>query len=444
MSRNIRRVIFWCFLGAFLISAPLVILYTSGYRFDWGSRRIFQTGVIVVESQPRGAEIWINHQPTDQKTPSRLSNLLPGVYSVTLKKTGYLEWSDTVVVRSRQAAILEDVPLLLDTPPQLLSDQTVNNVVAYPERDGFTYLKAEAGVATLHETRPGVGNSRTWPFEFSSDAVLETSSRYNSVVVSTASPSGRRYDVIRLDESSTLLPLTNVSAIRSRIEWLSRDELLFVTDQGLCEFFLPSGTQSCLAFPGVEIWAANDSLYYQVNGEDTSYLYRSTLPWDNQGQIIARLPLAERYGLNPERADLLIATDLASRDVEVIDLSSTDPSITRLPGIGDEAIWDEQQETLLLHNQNEIWLWTIADNDRRLVTRVSDPIGQVRWSPDKQFLLLTQNGKLKALELWTGRHSTFTLAENKVGWFEIFPGTTSAIFISSSENNPSLWQRDWQ
>ena len=59
MTRRTRRIIFFLFLIAFIISAPLITLYAWGYSFDWEEKTIVATGGIYLKSYPSGAEIYI-------------------------------------------------------------------------------------------------------------------------------------------------------------------------------------------------------------------------------------------------------------------------------------------------------------------------------------------------------------------------------------------------
>ncbi len=63
-------------------------------------------GSISVQSTPDGADIWLDHANTGNKTNAILNNIMPGAHTVTLKKQGYWEFQTTITVESgKQAAI---------------------------------------------------------------------------------------------------------------------------------------------------------------------------------------------------------------------------------------------------------------------------------------------------------------------------------------------------
>jgi hypothetical protein len=67
------------------------------------------TGVLAVESRPRGAAVAINGKPSG-RTPLTINDLPPGEYRVTLTLAGYRDIATTVRVvageRARAAASL--------------------------------------------------------------------------------------------------------------------------------------------------------------------------------------------------------------------------------------------------------------------------------------------------------------------------------------------------
>ncbi len=60
-----------------------------------------QSGTLYVDSQPPGADIFLNNQPRG-KTPRMLINLAAGDYIILLKKVGYQDYSAAVVINAGQ------------------------------------------------------------------------------------------------------------------------------------------------------------------------------------------------------------------------------------------------------------------------------------------------------------------------------------------------------
>ena len=132
MSLRIRRIVFSLFALGFTVSAVGVLLYANGYRYDFGKHSLELTGSLHVESEPRGAEVYLEGgaelnfwrktlQGEVPTTTARIKHLLPGSYMVRVVKDGYWEWIKDVVVEPGKTAFLSDVVLLKnDLPHRIL------------------------------------------------------------------------------------------------------------------------------------------------------------------------------------------------------------------------------------------------------------------------------------------------------------------------------------
>ena len=98
MSKKTRTILFLICLFLFFSSAPLVILYSQGYRFDLnppaGGIKFTQTGGLFIKTEPKQVEIYVNNELT-KKTDfffgsALIENLLPKRYKIEVKKDGYL------------------------------------------------------------------------------------------------------------------------------------------------------------------------------------------------------------------------------------------------------------------------------------------------------------------------------------------------------------------
>lgn len=70
--------------------------YARGYRFNRKTFKFVPRGILVVKSEPDGAQVFINK---DLKTVTNGSiSLAPGTYDVELKKEGFLPWYKRLVI----------------------------------------------------------------------------------------------------------------------------------------------------------------------------------------------------------------------------------------------------------------------------------------------------------------------------------------------------------
>ncbi|RJR25528.1 PEGA domain-containing protein [Candidatus Microgenomates bacterium] len=91
------RVPFFFLIVAFVIIGTYVaIKFTQGYRFDFSSKSVMPTGMLVVNSSPHGAQVFIDGK-LKGATNSTLS-LPPGEYLVEIKKPGTFPWQKKLLI----------------------------------------------------------------------------------------------------------------------------------------------------------------------------------------------------------------------------------------------------------------------------------------------------------------------------------------------------------
>ena len=138
MSLKFRRTFFYLYIGLFLLVAPLVVLYTAGYRLDVQRGRLVQIGALSVTSVPKGAQVFLDDAELSDRTPTLQKRILPGTYHLRLNKEGYKPWEREVEIKSKQTTIVEGVELFLDLAPEMItpiaasvSVGSTNGLVAY-------------------------------------------------------------------------------------------------------------------------------------------------------------------------------------------------------------------------------------------------------------------------------------------------------------------------
>lgn len=106
---KLRKTVFLIFIGIYLIIAPFTVLYALGYIFSPVQQRLFQTGLISLNSEPSRAHVWLNELPLKNRTPLILRNLKPGEYHLRLALPGHHGWERRVQVHPDVALRLENV-----------------------------------------------------------------------------------------------------------------------------------------------------------------------------------------------------------------------------------------------------------------------------------------------------------------------------------------------
>lgn len=147
---QLRKIIFLLFVGAYLIVAPLTVLYALGYIFSPMEQTLLQTGLISLSTEPPRATVQVNGSSIRQKTPLILRNLKPGTYEIQISLPGHHSWQRRVEVKREVATRFENIllfPLHFET--EILSGFPVDRIWYVP--GGKNLVVQEAGSpARLH------------------------------------------------------------------------------------------------------------------------------------------------------------------------------------------------------------------------------------------------------------------------------------------------------
>ncbi|MDP2910430.1 MAG: PEGA domain-containing protein, partial [bacterium] len=128
MTHRTRNILFITLFILFLITAPVTVFYSLGWRFNWETKRIVQTGVFYFKVWPKNAQVYINGEfkkKTDIFFSSvNIDNLLPGQYQIEIKKDGYYDWRKTLEIKKKEVTEGRNIVLVPRNPNfNLLAEQ---------------------------------------------------------------------------------------------------------------------------------------------------------------------------------------------------------------------------------------------------------------------------------------------------------------------------------
>ncbi len=149
MRPVLRNIIFAGFATTFLVGAPLLVLYTAGYRYNTINGHIVRTGVLTVSSLPRGATVNIPNYSVDKKTPTIFNRIMPGNYALTLSRDSYHDWQTNVTVSSGLTTALGEVLLFHDLAPTLVTAKDLTDTVPSPDGTKVIGLVRTASAAAV-------------------------------------------------------------------------------------------------------------------------------------------------------------------------------------------------------------------------------------------------------------------------------------------------------
>ena len=137
MIKKTRTILFCLLIILFLIVAPGTIFYSWGYRFNFETKRITQTGAFYFKVLPKSARIYLNGKSV-KKTDfffgaAYLDNLLPKKYEVEIKKEGYHPWKKTLEIKERQVTDAKNIVLAPENPELTILTKKAEEIFVSPD-----------------------------------------------------------------------------------------------------------------------------------------------------------------------------------------------------------------------------------------------------------------------------------------------------------------------
>lgn len=177
--QRMRQLFTSLFAGLFiLVTAAAVIAYGRGHVFDFQKKAVTATGILSVASFPEKASIWIDDALSAVTNAS--VSLLPGEYRVRIRREGYQDWEQTVMIRAEIVSTID--ALLVPVSPSLrtLTTSGVIRPALSPSKTKVVYLtvddqtpRSNVAVESYSTTSSAALESRTgiWMLELRTGAL---------------------------------------------------------------------------------------------------------------------------------------------------------------------------------------------------------------------------------------------------------------------------------
>lgn len=116
-KRKIYFVLFWFFLVlSFICLATILIFTANGYHLNASTLKLEKTGIVVINGRNTGTAVVLNGKEKNIDLPTRLNQLFPGSYSLTVKKDGYHSYQKSFQLSGGQAVVIDNLTLFLLKP----------------------------------------------------------------------------------------------------------------------------------------------------------------------------------------------------------------------------------------------------------------------------------------------------------------------------------------
>jgi hypothetical protein len=389
-----RRLLFYFLVFLFLISAPLVILYTAGYRYNFKQHKILKTGAIMVTTDPKNANIFLNGHLRKEKTPARLLNLTPGQYTLRLEKKNYHPWQKNLKVESEQVTLIPNIILFKDALPRNIIEGEIYDFVFDSQNKILLYLKKEEGYYELWFKKGENNPLLLWRGTSSKKPkILDWNSKTEEILLQATD-----VFLFNLKQQTTSKGLEELTKKNwSKLALSQMPNLIFgLSGNNLSSLNVLNGVTDLLSQGVIDFSLFNKEIIFLQRDEREKKIKVKILK-DGKETSLFSLPHGN-YELKENSDWWLVIFNKQENNLYLISKNNKEEQIITIPG--ENNVWFKNEKpTMLAYSDFEIWSFDADNTKTELLTRLSEKIVDVLPHPSNNAFLVITETNVKALEL---------------------------------------------
>ena len=390
MQKKHRKIIFIIFVILFLISAPLILLYTGGYRYNFTKNRLEQTGNLLINTKTDNTTVFVNNKSYYNKNEFRIKNILPGDYLIKISKAEHFDWQKKLAVISKFTTFIKDIRLFKKNLPINLVNKKLTEIYPSYDKKKLVHINYDTNLKEYVVSIFNTANDKE-------TKLLNVSQRVNEI---KWSPDNNKF-LIKTKLGFKVIDIIegeiNIAFLNNKIYdlgWDKKDSLfLFAkTDSGIYKINLLLKTATKLYSVPKVINNFNIS-------QDTLYVIDqySLRQIDLKNKKVVYVPLERKdYKIKTIKNNKLY---LMSKDdkLQIFDLPLNKLSTPIL--LVSAKGFDVLNNNLLFYNDFELWTYSFDKGTKELITRIGANIKKARWANDTNYIVYILENQIKIIEV---------------------------------------------
>lgn len=420
MTKRQRTLLFLVLSVLFLFFAPVVVLYSQGYRFDFESGKITQTGGIYVKTTPNGVDVFVDNtfiKHTNFVFPSVLvDNLFPEEYTVRIEKDGYTSWTKKFKVAAKSVTTAKDIILFpaktdfrtLQSPVQSFWPSPQGNILVFqkttPQKTWELYsLNIQSNEQKL------IASQGKEKIELNGIIWSQDGTR---ILLKTTEKETPKYAVYNLGENGTCsnapCNLAFLGKETNEVQFSPVQDSLIVSKAGngssvLTAVTYPSGESNSLETRTIAFLVQDQYIFWlDVDG----IVWRKNLTSNSSAVKLNIAPF-------PIKQETKYALFVANKTVFLQEtnslyvLSDIEKAFSILSDSFSGLLVSPDKRKVAMYDNAEIWIYFLEDEkdqpqrktgDKIFLTRYAEPIQNVSWI-SSHYLLFSAGDVIKAMEI---------------------------------------------
>jgi hypothetical protein len=397
MKRRTRYLFIGLGFLIFGIISPLIVLYVSGFSYDWRTDQLSATGLLSVKTEPSKTKIFLDGEEAGT-SPATIRFLKPKDYQVTIRKEGYFDWTKRLEIKSGKVTWVSDnLPAL-----NLIRNDPAPVIVASKVKDFYAGTNFTAYLTDTSLVKTELGQTAaTQSVKIPASCDKITVSQTQNLIILSCGPNLYLYNQQSL--ASISIPLLSGQSYVFGPE----DSLYSLEKQVLMKTDTETGKREQVA-TGVSAFAfQGNSLYRLQNSGASQELVISPLYSPNQTQVLMDgIPTFKTVQLLVSRPkEIFLLCDATLYRVN-------EKLETLLPGIT-EIGFDPDLPALTYTTGFELYSYDFNRGNGQLIVRDTGALRQPQGKTDIGYVLFIKDNKLQATEIDSRDHvNSYTLASS--------------------------------
>ena len=398
------------FIITFLVGAPLLIIYTAGYRYNIKKGQVQRTGALVLETEPSRASVKLNNEYLPSSTPIRLNNILPDEYLITIEKEGFYSWEKTLDIRSQQTTFAEDVILFAKKAPEVIMESEISMIEFSPrnryavfvtndfEQDYLYMLNLDNGKLTLiyNDNRVFVDPRIVWSSD-ESRFLFKTAK--NLIVVPTKFPKNSDDLSLHIFRS-----YKNLKFYNDKLYGLDNNRISVLLDNDQYELVYRSAQGNVTT----DFLFQGDDLYTVARNSNHNIISKLTMK-DDRYELNKTIELNEgNYKIIGIYYGKIALTNIDNDNFYLIDSELNKVAFQKNSVENIDIHY--QKNLMLLQSNQEVSYINLLDSEPKenTVTRYSAGLSNAFWHESSNYIFALQDEKVHVIEL-DNRDSKFVI-----------------------------------
>ncbi|OGM15221.1 hypothetical protein A2V56_04225 [Candidatus Woesebacteria bacterium RBG_19FT_COMBO_42_9] len=357
---KVRVAVFLITLIVVGVLGLFVSLYARGYRFDIKTFKFSPNGLLVVESDPSGAQVFVNGELVNA-TDTTIS-LSPGTYDIEFRKEGYITWGKRLEIQKE--IVTEAIAHLFKSVPSLTPVSFSGSIFPVASSD-FGRIAYSVAVANGNDSGGlWVIDTLNLPLGFAREPRQITDGDLRGATW-TFSPDGREIMLTTLT-GVFVLDAGTFTPQRERVNVATKKEELLAEWQKKADLKLAAQVKSL--HPEIADILTRKTKYLTFSPDETKILYQASSEAIIPSGVVKELPGA--------------STQKQERDIKE----------------GRTYVYDikEDRNFLISEEETQIGNWNRVTNSE--IVETGNSIPKLTWFSTSGHLVLAQEGKVTIMD----------------------------------------------